>query len=61
MGYRVIQWATGNVGKEAIRGILAHPDLELVGCWVHSDAKSGLDVGRILGESETGVLATNER
>jgi 2,4-diaminopentanoate dehydrogenase len=33
---RVIQWATGGVGKAAIDGILLHPDLELVGCWVHS-------------------------
>jgi len=59
VSYRVIQWATGNVGKEAIRGILAHPELELAGCWVHSDAKRGRDVGEIIGESSTGILATN--
>lgn len=34
--YRVIQWATGGVGKAAIQGVLRHPELELVGCWVHS-------------------------
>jgi hypothetical protein len=58
MGYRVIQWATGNVGKEAVRGIIAHPELELVGCWVHSDSKNGVDVGSICGEDLTGVAAT---
>ena len=31
MAYRVVQWGTGAVGVEAIRGILDHPDLELVG------------------------------
>ena len=46
--YRVIQWATGLVGKEAIKGIVAHPELELVGCWVHSDDKVGRDVGEIV-------------
>ena len=47
--YRVIQWATGGVGRAAIEGILLHPDLELVGCWVHSDSKNGVDVGEIIG------------
>ena len=35
MTYRVIQWATGGVGRAAIEGIADHPELELVGCWVH--------------------------
>ena len=39
MTYRVIQWATGMVGQEAIRGVVAHPELELVGVWVHSDGQ----------------------
>jgi 2,4-diaminopentanoate dehydrogenase len=59
MTYRVIQWATGLVGQEAIKGIVAHPELELVGCWVHSDAKVGLDAGEIAGIGPLGVLATN--
>jgi hypothetical protein len=59
MTYRVIQWATGLVGQEAIKGIVAHPELELVGCWVHSDAKVGLDAGEIAGIGALGVLATN--
>ncbi len=58
--YRVIQWATGGVGRAAIEGILDHPDLELVGCWVHSDAKSGKDVGELVGRAPVGVTASND-
>ena len=49
MTYRVIQWATGGVGRAAIEGVLAHPELELVGCWVHSADKDGHDVGELVG------------
>lgn len=56
---RVIQWATGSVGRAAIEGILLHPDLELVGCWVHSAAKNGLDVGEIIGRDPIDVRATS--
>ena len=59
MTYRVIQWATGLVGQEAIKGIVGHPELELVGCWVHSDAKVGQDAGEIAGIGPLGVLATH--
>ncbi len=41
MTYRVIQWASGGVGRAAMQGVLDHPDLELVGCWVHSADKDG--------------------
>jgi len=56
----VIQWATGGVGRAAIEGILAHPALTLVGCWVHSEDKAGRDVGEICGLSPIGVKATND-
>jgi hypothetical protein len=59
MTYRVIQWATGFVGQEAIKGVLAHPDLELVGTWVHSPDKAGKDVGELCGIGPIGVTATN--
>lgn len=59
MTFRVIQWATGSVGKAAIEGILLHPELELVGCWVHSDSKNGVDVGSLIGGDPLGVLATS--
>jgi hypothetical protein len=60
MVLRVVQWATGGVGIAAIKGVLEHPELELVGCWVHSEAKSGKDVGEILGIDPLGVTATND-
>ena len=28
--YRVVQWATGNIGTRSLRAVLEHPDLELV-------------------------------
>lgn len=59
MAYRVIQWATGNVGRAAVEGILAHPQLELVGAWVHSAEKAGQDVGELCGLGRAGVRATN--
>lgn len=58
MNYSVVQWATGNLGRAAIEGIVAHPDLELVGVWVHSDAKAGKDAGELAGIAPIGVRAT---
>jgi hypothetical protein len=60
MTLRVIQWATGNVGRAAIEGIAAHPDLELAGCWVHSAEKEGVDAGTLVGVGELGVAATTD-
>jgi hypothetical protein len=57
MSLRVIQWATGGVGRAAMEGVLAHPDLELVGAWVYSPAKDGVDLGRLLGRDDLGVFA----
>lgn len=59
MALRVVQWATGGVGVAAIRGVLEHPELELVGCWVHSPAKAGRDIGEIAGVDPVGVAATD--
>jgi hypothetical protein len=60
MALRVIQWATGSVGKAAIDCILNHAELELVGCWVHSKDKRGKDIGEIVGRERLGVTATSE-
>ncbi|PEQ11850.1 dihydrodipicolinate reductase [Novosphingobium sp. PC22D] len=57
--YRVIQWATGNVGSRALRRVIEHPDLELVGLWVSSDTKVGKDAGDLCGLDPVGVTATN--
>jgi 2,4-diaminopentanoate dehydrogenase len=61
MTFKVIQWATGGVGKAAIEAVLDHPELELVGCWVHSDDKNGKDVGEILGMDPVGVTANSSK
>lgn len=60
MGYRVIQWATGNVGKHAIRGVVAHSDLSLAGLYVHSADKAGRDAGEIAAIDALGISATND-
>jgi hypothetical protein len=58
--YRVVQWATGGVGRAAIQGVVDHPELELVGCWVHGAAKDGRDAGELAGIAPLGVRATRD-
>jgi len=60
VGYRVIQWATGAQGVEAIRAVVGRPDLELVGGWVHSADKDGVDLGVLAGIGPVGVTATRD-
>ena len=60
MTYRVIQWATGGVGRAAIEGVIAHPELEVAGCWVHSEAKDGVDIGTLIGRDPIGVTASRD-
>jgi 4-hydroxy-tetrahydrodipicolinate reductase len=58
--YRVIQWATGNVGSRALRTVIEHPALELVGLYVTSPDKTGKDAGALAGLGrEVGVKASN--
>ena len=58
--YRVVQWATGNIGTRALRAVIEHPHLELAGVYVHSDAKAGRDAGELCGLPPTGVAATQD-
>ncbi len=59
--YRVVAWSTGNVGRHALAGIDARPDLELVGVWVSNPDKAGRDAGDLAGLGrDLGVLATND-
>ncbi|MEZ7951749.1 MAG: dihydrodipicolinate reductase, partial [Halioglobus sp.] len=60
MTYKVIQWTTGHVGREAVKGIMRHPELELVGCYAWSKDKAGKDVGELCGIEPTGVIATGD-
>jgi hypothetical protein len=60
MTLRVVQWTTGNVGRRSVRAVVAHPDLELVGCYAWSDDKVGRDAGELCGIAPVGVAATND-
>lgn len=60
MTARVIQWATGSVGKAQLREIIDRPDLELAGLYVYSASKVGTDAGDIVGRAPTGITATSD-
>jgi hypothetical protein len=60
MTYRVVLWGTGNVGRNALIGIDARPDLELAGVWVSNPDKVGRDAGELAGLPRLGVTATND-
>jgi 2,4-diaminopentanoate dehydrogenase len=60
MAYRVVQWATGAMGRTCLRAILDHPELELVGLYVYSDQKAGRDAGEIARRPPVGVIATRD-
>ena len=61
MPFRVLQWSTGNAGRNALRGIVRHPDLELVGVHAHAKEKVGRDAADLAGLDEpTGVIATDD-
>jgi hypothetical protein len=56
--YRVVQWATGNIGTRSLRTVLEHPRMKLAGLFVHSEAKAGRDAGDLCGLGRVGVKAT---
>ncbi|MFL6023135.1 MAG: diacylglycerol kinase [Marmoricola sp.] len=59
---RVVAWSTGTIGRHAIAGIDARPDLELVGLWVSNPDKVGQDAGRLADlDRDLGVIATNDK
>jgi len=57
--YRVVQWATGSMGRTALRRVLDHPDLELAGVYVYDARKVGIDAGELARRPPTGVRATD--
>lgn len=57
---RVVVWATGWTGTLAIRAIHRRPDLDLVGVWVHSPEKVGVDAGELAGIGPIGLAATGD-
>ncbi|ROZ45645.1 hypothetical protein EEB13_15190 [Rhodococcus sp. WS3] len=60
MTIRIIQWATGSIGRVALRHVIDSPELELVGLKVHSPTKMGRDAGDIVRRPATGVLGTDK-
>jgi hypothetical protein len=58
--YRVIQWATGQVGKAAIRHFVENPTFQLVGVYVSNPEKVGKDAGELAGVGPLGVSATGD-
>ena len=60
MAIRVVQWTTGNVGKQSAIAIARNPALALVGCYAWSPDKVGRDVGSLCGLDAMGVTATND-
>ncbi|OBG86340.1 dihydrodipicolinate reductase [Mycobacterium sp. E802] len=58
--YRVIQWATGSVGKAALKHFIRSPAFDVVGVLVYDPKKIGKDAGDIVGAPPTGVLATDD-
>src|SRR5262245_36095403 len=60
MTLRVVQWTTGNVGRQSVIAIARNPGLELVGCYAWSADKVGRDVGELCGVDPLGVNATRD-
>jgi hypothetical protein len=60
MALRIVQWTTGNVGKQSVAAIAANPGLELVGCYAWSPDKVGRDVGELCGLDPMGIAATDD-
>lgn len=60
MTHRVVVWGTGNVGRPALRAVVAHKELELVGVIVHDSSKVGNDAGELCNVSHLGVPVTND-
>lgn len=59
MRKRVVVWGTGPIGMPGLRGLIDHPEYELVGLLAWAPEKVGRDAGDIAGRSKTGVIATD--
>jgi hypothetical protein len=56
---RVVVWGSGSIGMPGLRGIIGHPEYELVGLHAWHAEKIGQDAGDIAGREKTGVIATD--
>jgi 2,4-diaminopentanoate dehydrogenase len=58
--YRVVQWATGSIGKISIRHFVDNPAFDLVGVYVTTPDKAGTDAGVLAEIDPIGLAATND-
>lgn len=62
MAVRVVQWATGAVGRPALQELIENPRYQLAGVLVYDPAKEGVDAGSLCGlPPSTGVRATTDK
>lgn len=62
MAIRVVQWATGAVGRPALQELIENPRYQLSGVLVYDPAKDGVDAGTLCGlPPNTGVRATTDK
>lgn len=55
-----MQWGTETMGRAALRAIISHRDLELVGLWAGDGNEAGADAGQLAGAAPIGVSATDD-
>jgi 2,4-diaminopentanoate dehydrogenase len=58
--WRVVQWTTGKTGRAAVRAMVDHPAIEIVGCYAWSADKVGRDVGQLCRLDPIGVTTTDD-
>jgi len=62
LAVRVVQWATGAVGRPALQELIENPRYQLAGVLVYDPAKEGVDAGSLCGlPPSTGVRATTDK
>lgn len=59
--YKVVLWAPGYTGTQALREIARRPELELVGCLAYSESKAGRDAMDLIGEPTIGVPVVTDK
>lgn len=58
--HSVVVWGTGNIGRTAVRSVVAHRGLDLVDVVVSNPAKIGKDAGELADIDPIGVVATDD-
>lgn len=62
MATRVVQWATGAVGRAALAELIENPQFQLAGVLVYDPAKTAVDAGDLCGlPPTTGVRPTTDK